>query len=87
MDYTRAAYVYPFQNCRVTFDKNLHTGYRDTRLFAPEVITYPVIEDYDMVMEVKFNQFLPAYIRELIQCGAHVRSAISKYCLCRKFEL
>lgn len=87
VDYRREAYVFPYQDVRVTFDKDLRTGYRDTRLFEPGVITYPVVEGYDMVMEVKFNQHLPAYIRELIQCAANVRSAISKYCLCRKFEV
>ena len=46
-----------------------------------------MIDDYDMVLEVKFNQYLPTYIRSLLQLDAHVRSAVSKYCLCRKFEL
>ncbi|MEA5059498.1 MAG: polyphosphate polymerase domain-containing protein [Clostridia bacterium] len=87
VDYDREPYVYPFQNVRVTFDKNLRTGLRDTRIFSDGVVTYPALEGYDMVMEVKFNEHLPAYIHELIQCNAHARSAISKYCLCRKFEV
>ena len=87
VDYDREAYIYPFQNVRVTFDKNLHTGMRDTRIFEQSVATFPVLEGYDMVMEVKFNEHLPAYIRDLIQCGSHARSAISKYCLCRKYEV
>ena len=87
VDYDREAYIYPFQNVRITFDKNLHTGLRDTRIFEPRVPTFPVLEGYDMVLEVKFNEHLPGYIRDLIQCNAHARSAISKYCLCRKFEV
>ena len=87
VDYVREPFVFPFQNVRVTFDKELHTGYQGMDLFDPDLPTYPVLEGYDMVLEVKFNQYLPGYIRELIQCGAHVRSAISKYCLCRKFHL
>lgn len=87
VDYDREPYIYPYQTVRVTFDKNLRTGLRDTRIFEPHLPTYPVLEGYDMVMEVKFNDHLPAYIRELIQCGAHARSAISKYCLCRKYEV
>ncbi len=87
VDYDREAYIYPYQNVRVTFDKNLHTGLRDTRIFESGLPTFPVLEGYDMVMEVKFNDYLPAYIRDLIQCGSHARSAISKYCMCRKFEV
>lgn len=87
VDYDREAYIYPYQTVRVTFDKNLATGLRDTRIFEPKLTTFPVLEGYDMILEVKFNDYLPTYIRDLIQCGAHARSAISKYCLCRKYEI
>ncbi len=87
VDYMREAYTFPFQDVRVTFDKNVRTGYRNTDLFNARIPTYPVIEDYNMVLEVKFNRYLPTYIRSLLQLDAHARSAISKYCLCRKFEL
>ena len=87
VDYMREAYTFPFQDVRVTFDKDVRTGYRNTDLFNARIPTYPVIEDYNMVLEVKFNRYLPTYIRSLLQLDAHARSAISKYCLCRKFEL
>lgn len=87
VDYMREAYTFPVQDVRVTFDKDVRTGYRSTDLFNTHIPTYRVIDDYDMVLEVKFNQYLPTYIRSLLQLDAHVRSAVSKYCLCRKFEL
>ncbi|MDR0840168.1 MAG: polyphosphate polymerase domain-containing protein [Christensenellaceae bacterium] len=87
VDYMREAYVFPYQDVRVTFDKDIRTGYRSVDIFDPNVLTYRVVEGFDMVLEVKFNEYLPAYLRELLQCDAHIRSAISKYCLCRKFEL
>ena len=87
VDYMREAYTFPVQDVRVTFDKDVRTGYRSTDLFNAHIPTYRVIDDYDMVLEVKFNQYLPTYIRSLLQLDAHVRSAVSKYCLCRKFEL
>ncbi|MDD4075933.1 MAG: polyphosphate polymerase domain-containing protein [Eubacteriales bacterium] len=87
VDYTREPYVFPLQDVRVTFDKNIRTGYRSVDLFNPDIVTYPVIDGYDMVMEVKFNQYLSTYIRSLIQTGSAQQSAISKYCLCRKYEL
>ncbi len=87
VDYTREAYTFPVQDVRVTFDKNIRTGYRAIDIWSAAAPTYPVIEDYDTVMEIKFNRYLPTYIRSLLQTDSHVRSAISKYCICRKFEL
>lgn len=87
VDYEREAYTFPVEDVRVTFDKNVRTGYRGVDLFSTTMPTYRVIDDYDMVMEVKFNRYLSTYVRALIQMDAHQRSAVSKYCLCRKFEL
>ena len=87
VDYVREAYTFPVEDVRITFDKDIRTGMRSTDLFNAHIPTYRVVDDYDMVLEVKFNQYLPTYIRSLLQLDAHARSAVSKYCLCRKFEL
>jgi hypothetical protein len=87
VDYTREPYVFPVEDVRVTFDKNIRTGYRSLNIFDPHLPTYPVADEFDMVMEVKFNRYLPTYIRSLLQAESNARSAISKYCLSRKFEL
>lgn len=87
VDYWREAYVFPEQDVRVTFDMGLRTAYRAVNLFEKSIPTYPAVDDYGMIMEVKFNDYLPGYIRTLIQPVQNAqRSAISKYCLCRKFE-
>lgn len=87
VDYTREAFVFPMEDVRVTFDKNVRTGLRSVDMFNANIPTYPVIDDYGMVLEIKFNRFLPTYIRSLLQLEASQRSAISKYVLCRRFEL
>ena len=87
VDYTREAFVFPMVDVRVTFDKNVRTGLRSVDMFNAGIPTYPVIDDYGMVLEIKFNRFLPTYIRSLLQLEASQRSAISKYVLCRRFEL
>jgi len=86
VDYWREAYLFPQEDVRITFDSDLRTAMRATDLFNPNLPTYPAGEKYGMVMEVKFNQFLPAYIRELIQPAAAQRSAVSKYVFCRRYE-
>ena len=87
VDYDREPYVFPVEDVRVTFDQDIRTAYRSIALFDPEIPTYPVIDGYGMVMEVKFNRYLPAYIQTLLQPLENAqRSAISKYCLCRRYE-
>lgn len=88
VDYWREAYVFPLEDVRVTFDTDIRTAHRSTDLFSTSLPTYPSTETAgDIVMEVKFNRFLPGYIRALIQPAANAqRSAISKYCLSRKYE-
>ena len=87
VDYWREPFVFPLQDVRVTFDRDVRTAYRGVELFDFSQPTYPAISGYDMVLEVKYNEYMPAYIRELLQTDTQVRSAISKYCLCRKYEI
>ena len=88
VDYIREAYLYPAEEVRVTFDKHLRTGVNSTELFNPYVPTVPPIGDERMILEIKYNHSLPPFIRDLL-C-TYVRraqsSAISKYCICRRFE-
>ncbi len=87
VDYTREPYVYPIEDVRITFDKNIRTGMRSTDLFNPEVPTYPVSELRNcMILEVKFNRYLPTYIQSLVQLGASQHVAASKYVFCRQYE-
>ena len=87
VDYNREAYVFPYQDVRITFDKNIRTAYRSTALFDANAPTYPAADEYDLVMEIKFNEYLPGYIHTLVQPVINAqRSAISKYCLARKYE-
>ena len=86
VDYKREAYVHPFEDVRVTLDKDLRSGFSSRAIFNRNLPTVRMMEEYDMILEVKYNNHLPAYFHELIQLGSVQRSAISKYCICRKFE-
>ncbi len=88
VDYIREAYVYPFENIRITFDKELRSGmWMSPDIFNPELPTIPMYEEGLMVLEVKFEKSLPAHILGVLNnIQAAQRSAISKYVICRKFE-
>lgn len=87
VDYTREPYVFPYEEVRVTFDKNIRTAMRCTDLFNPDAPTYPVWDLKNcMILEVKFNQSLPLYVQELVQVNAAQHTAASKYVFCRQYD-
>lgn len=87
VDYRREAYVSPFENVRITFDKDIRAGLWLTDIFNPNAPTMPVLETGTMVLEVKFNRYLPVFIKTVLNnVNAAQRSAVSKYVLCRKHE-
>ena len=87
VDYTREPYVFPAEDVRITFDKNVRTALRCTDLFNPNVVTYPVWDlNNCMILEVKFNESLPLYVQELLTLGSSQRTAASKYVFCRQYE-
>ncbi|MFC5604284.1 polyphosphate polymerase domain-containing protein [Sporosarcina koreensis] len=83
-DYTREAYVHHAGNVRITFDKRLAAGVNGMDMFHDDLILEEVIGPGQTIMEVKFDEFLPDHIRRILQPENFVRSAISKYVICRE---
>ncbi len=88
VDYTREPYVLPFENIRITFDMDLKSGIVEGDIFDKNLPTIPVFKKGLMVLEVKFSHYLPDYIVNILMnaVGA-TRSAVSKYVLCRQYEI
>ncbi|AZN39577.1 polyphosphate polymerase domain-containing protein [Paenibacillus albus] len=84
VDYTREAYVYPHGNVRVTFDKRVSAGVNTIDLFDDNLALEEAISGPITVMEVKFDSYLPDFVRKVVQPDHYVRSAISKYVICRE---
>lgn len=82
VDYIRDAYVIPFNNLRITFDKNLEimpTG----SIYSKNIIPYKPMEG-KIVMEIKFNgSNIPIYVKKLLTGIDAPRLAISKYVIGR----
>lgn len=85
VDYIREAYIHPAGNVRVTFDMKLKTGLSSMEFFNPAVPMIEVMEHGTMIMEVKFDQFLPGSIQKLLSGVKGERDSISKYVLCRNY--
>lgn len=81
--YERKAYIYPPGNVRITFDRNVRAS-RDTEGFGTRGISYGFLEGPDCVLEIKYDEFLPQFIPQLMETGFLQRASYSKYRLCRE---
>ncbi|MCR5586062.1 MAG: polyphosphate polymerase domain-containing protein [Lachnospiraceae bacterium] len=82
VDYIREPYIFKPGNVRVTFDYNLKTGLSCTDFLNPDCVTIPAGEQ-EIIMEVKWDEFLPSIIKDCVQTPGVRVSAYSKYAQCR----
>lgn len=83
--YTREPYIFPAGNVRVTIDYNIRTGLRCTDFLNPELITIPA-GNAPIILEVKWDAFLPDIIRDAVQLNNRHSCAFSKYAACRIYN-
>jgi len=82
VDYTREPFIYRPGNVRVTFDYDIRTGLSCTDFLDPDCPTIPA-GDALILMEVKWDAFLPSIIRDAVQTPGRRAEAFSKYAQCR----
>lgn len=82
VDYTREPFVYTPGNVRVTLDYNIRSGLGCTDFLNPDCVTIPA-GDAPIILEVKWDTFLPAVIRDAVQLNGRHTAAFSKYAACR----
>lgn len=82
VDYTREPFVYGPGNVRVTLDYDIRTGLRATNFLDPDCPTIPA-GDSPIILEVKWDEFLPDAIRAAVQLEGRRAAAFSKYAQCR----
>ena len=84
VEYDRAAYVVRENSTRVTFDKRVRATEANTNLFDPNLAMYPVIDPFNVILEVKFNTFLLSYVRRTLGTAVdRTETSVSKYILGR----
>ena len=82
----REPYVYKAGNVRVTFDSDIRTTLYHRDFLEEQVTDISASErPGDMILEVKYDAFLPEVIRGILQAGVMRRQAFSKYAACRRF--
>ena len=78
----REPYLFPAGNVRVTIDYNLRTALHCTDFLNPECITIPA-GDAPIILEVKWDAYLPDIVRDVVRLNARSVCAFSKYAACR----
>lgn len=84
VDYVREAYVHPLSNTRITFDKELACGINTNDFFSPSYKSGYIFPKNEVILEVKFDEYLPAMISQMLSIGYRPLAA-SKFTLCRDY--
>lgn len=82
VDYEREPFVYQYGNVRITFDSNIRAGMYVNRPFDMDMPVTHVIDRDKLILEVKYTEFLPEIIRDLLPVDNSVQLAFSKYTMC-----
>ena len=84
VDYTREPFIYAPGNVRVTFDYDIRTGLEYTDFLNVNCVTVTA-GDAPIIMEVKWDAYLPAIIKDLVQEPGVRAGSFSKYAQCRVY--
>jgi len=82
VDYDRTPFLCRDGNTRITLDEALRTRPHCTELFASPHAMIPVLSDDQVILEVKFDDFLPGYLADALSDIPKDNLAISKFALC-----
>ena len=87
VEYMRTPYVYPIGNVRITFDRFI-TSSSSRDFFEEKIPSRGIMPEHMHLLEVKYDQILPAPILEVLNSSACLcRTSFSKYALCREYSL
>lgn len=87
VEYERIPFVYPRGNVRITFDRNISSSLETARFFERDTLRYPVLRSGQQLLEVKFDEYLPTFVRDRLEIGRLRQTSFSKYYLGRKYTV
>lgn len=86
VSYMREAYVYRAGSVRVTFDFDIRSTLFHPHFLEKRPLDMAVAGNAgEIIMEVKYDEYLPDLILDLIQTAGCRQNAFSKYGACRRF--
>ncbi len=77
--YERTPFVYITGNVRVTLDTNISCSTEINRFIDNNYLTIPVLEEGEHLLEVKYDELLPDFLKQIIQLDSLEQATFSKY--------
>lgn len=87
VEYDRIPYVYPLGNVRVTLDKHIRSSDCFDQFFSTSLPSRPIMPTGQQLLEVKYDELIPDFIKEIIQTDNLSQTTFSKYYLCKKYSM
>lgn len=84
IDYERLAYVEEITNVRVTFDMKISASYELENFLDGNYQSFYILPSGINILEVKFDNILPSYIRNIVESYNFKQTSFSKYYYGRK---
>lgn len=85
VDYIREPFIFGPGNVRVTLDYNIKTGLSCVDFLNSSCVTIP-ITNTPIILEVKWDEYLPDIVRDILQINTGRMGAFSKYAACRMYD-
>ncbi len=87
VEYDRTPFIYSVGNVRITLDMNIRTSNSFDEFFEENIPTRQILQTGQHLLEIKYDEFLPSFIKEILQLNSLQRSTFSKYYLCKKYSI
>jgi len=87
VEYDRVPYIYKDGNVRVTLDKNIRSSNLCQDFLEKDIYFRPIMEKNMHLLEVKFDEYIPDFIYQVVENEKLKQTTFSKYFLCRKYGL
>lgn len=84
VEYVREPLAYEPGHIRITFDRAVSAGPANAQFLEPHT-RIPADHRGTVILEVKYDHYLPAHIAALLQMGDRARQSYSKYEVCRTY--
>ena len=86
VQYARMPFVCDAGNVRVTFDDSIASANDIAGFLQPEIPLRSVLGTGESILEVKWDELLPSYVKEQMALDSLQWTSFSKYYLCRKYN-
>lgn len=81
VEYKRLAYIVKENNTRITIDSDLKASELNMDIFDPTLALNTIADQ--TILEVKYNNFLLSYVKDIIDSTNKFQTSASKYCMAR----